>query len=169
MKATLAVIAAIVAVVAVLYVATVPNSAPSSEMIAAEVAQHEADVTAAINARWAQYAQGRDLDSWTPLWAPNIRVMEAGVDMSGDDFLAFGRDFFTSGGQVFSFEMETFDIYVHGSVAYQIGRMDESFQFPDGEPTDAHNFFFARWEEQPDGSWGISRMVAGTRDAPVEG
>ena len=160
-----------IAAVAWLFLVAAPFHATAQEMTDAEQAQIEAEVKQAIANRWAGYINAglKGFETWSPFWAPDIRILEPGMDLSGNEFMEFGRDFFESGGEVFSFEVESFEVWVHGDVAYQIGQFDESFQYAGEEPAEAHNYFFARWEKQPDGEWRISRLMAGPRDAPSEG
>ena len=133
--------------------------------------QSESEVKQAIMDRWDAYmanAADMDLDTWLSYWTTDVRLLEPGMDMTGDELPAWGEEFFASGGQVFSLDLESFEIFVHGDVAYQIGQYDEVFQLPNEDRSEAHNYFFARWENEG-GTWKISRFLAGPRDAPSEG
>lgn len=110
-----------------------------------------------------------DYEGWASYWTPDARVLQPGMDLSGSDLLDFGRDFFASGAQIFTLDVQSFEIFVHGEVAYQIGQLDETFQMPGEEPAEAHDYVFTKWEKQTDGAWRISRYLAGPRDAPPEG
>ena len=146
--------------------------APPPEMTAAEMAQIEADTKQAIADQWDGFRNAvlnGDAEVWVSLWTPDGRLLEPGMDMSGDVLFDFVREFFESGGEVFSFDVESSEIFVHGDAAYQIGQYDESFRFPGAEAAEAHNHFFARWEKADDGIWRIDRMLSGPRDAPPEG
>ena len=146
--------------------------APPSEMTDAERAQVEAEAKQAIADRWAAFENAlmsRDAEEYRSFWTQDARILEPGMDMRGSDLHDFFREFWGSGGEVFTFSLESYEIFVHGDVAYQIGQYDESFQFPGEEPAEAHNYFFMRWEKQADGVWQIDRLVAGPREAPPEG
>ena len=170
MKAVAAVVAAIVAVVALLFVATVPTAPP--EMTEAELAQIEAEATQAIADQWDGFKNAimnQDVEGWQSLWTSDPRVLEPGMDLSGSDLFAAGREFFESGGEVVAFDLESLEIFVHGDAAYQIAQYVEFFQAPDQEPVEVHANLFARWARQPDGVWKIDRFLAGPRNALPEG
>jgi uncharacterized protein (TIGR02246 family) len=135
------------------------------------MAENEAEVKQAItdcmNA-WKEITLTGDLEGMLSYWTPDIRYLQPGMDMGGDEFLGFLREF-AKDGKTFSWSWDPVEIFVHGNVAYQIARYHESFQPPGGEPTEVHNNFFARWEKQSDGTWKIARVVAGPIDAPPEG
>lgn len=121
----------------------------------------------AIQDRWDAYqniALAKDVDGWASYWTSDARIFEPGMDLSGDDLFAFGRDFFESGGEIFSLDVESFEIFVHGDVAYQTGKYDESFQAAGEDRMNVKNYFFARWEKQPDDVWKMSRFMAGPRE-----
>lgn len=131
----------------------------------------DADAKQAIADRWAAFkeaCESRDVEQWKSFWTRGMRILEPGMDMSGPEFMEFGRNFFESGGKVFSFDMESLEIFIHGDVAYQIGRYQESFQFPDQEPAEVDNHAFVRWEKEG-GTWKISRLLAGPAEGPSEG
>jgi ketosteroid isomerase-like protein len=160
------------AAVAVLFLVSACQAPPPSEMTDAEKAQIEAEAQQAINDRWDAYeamVTEMDLDTWLSYWTADARLLEPGMNMSGSEIPAFGEEFFGSGGQVFSLDLESHEIFVHGDVAYQIGQYDEAFQLPGEERAEVQNYFFARWEKQSDGTWRIDRFLAGPRDAPAEG
>lgn len=169
MKPIAAVIAAVIAIIALLYVATLPSGPPG--MSEAETAQMVAEAQQAIMDRWDAYeamATEMDLDTWLSYWTEDAWILEPGMDMRGSEIPSFGSDFFELGGQVFSLDLESFDIWVHGDVAYQLGQYDEAFQFPGEDRMEVHNFFSARWVKQADGIWKMNRFLAGPRDAPTE-
>ena len=126
------------------------------------------EITDRLNAYEAIAVAG-DIEGILSYWTPDIRFLSPGMDLSGDDFFKFFREHYGSGGKTFSWSWEPIEISVHEDVAYQIGRIHESYQFPNGEPGELHNNFFARWEKQPDSVWKMSRFVAGPADAPTEG
>jgi len=170
MKATIAVIAAILAVIALLYVATAPTAPP--EMTEAEIAQIEAEVEQAIADQWAGFREAvlaEDYHGWASYWTADARVLQPGMDLSGTPFFDFARDFIESGVQFLTFDVESFEIFVHGDVAYQIGQYDETAVLAGGEPAEWHDYFFVRWVRGPDGMWRISRDLATPREGPPEG
>lgn len=160
------------AAVFVLLLVSACQAPPPAEMTDAERAQIEAEAKQAIVGRFAGFRDALlngDAEGWVSFWTPDARLLEPGMDMTGDDLFDFIREFFGSGGEVFAFETESYEIFVHGDVAYQIGQYDESFQFPGTEAVEVHNHFFMKWDRQPDGEWKIDRFLAGPRDAPPEG
>jgi len=134
--------------------------------------QSEAQVIQAITDRLNAYeevAVNGDLDGMMSYWTPDIRYIETGIDLGGDEWFSYLRDFVSSGSKTLSFSWEPIEFFVHGDVAYQIARYHESAQMPGAEPTEIHNTYFARWERGPDGVWKMSRVVSGPIDAPTEG
>lgn len=121
-----------------------------------------------LNAYEAIAVRG-DVEGILSYWTPDIRFLAPGMDLSGDDFFKFFREHYGSGGKTFSWSWEPIEVSVHGDVAYQIGRVHESYQWPNGDPGELHNNFFARWDKQSDGVWKISRWVFGPIDPPTEG
>jgi ketosteroid isomerase-like protein len=145
---------------------------PPAEMTEAEIAQIEADVGQAISARWAGFREGLlagDIDGMMELWTQDVRLLEPGMDFNRADLLGFITDFVEGGGVGFDFQQETFDLFLHGEVAYQIGQYDEEIQFGGQERIVVQNHFFVRWEKGEDGVWRISRFHAAPREAPPEG
>jgi len=131
----------------------------------------DANVEKAIADQWAGFRNAlmnQDVGKWLSFWTPDARVMEPGMDVKGSALFDAGTEFFESGGKVYTFEMESFEIFVHGDVAYQIGQYDESFHLGTGEAVEVHNFVTVRWVKEGDGMWRMSRFVAGPRKAPEE-
>ena len=94
----------------------------------------------------------------------DARLLEAGVDLSGDQVGDYFREFFET-GRVLSFDIEAFDQFVHGDVAYELGQYDETVEV-EGEEATVQNYYFLRWEKGADGTWRIDRLVTGPREAP---
>lgn len=136
-----------------------------------EVALSDAGAEQAIKDQWALYSglEARTFDDWTALNDPDLWILEPGMDIRGDEVEQFGRDFFGSGGQVVSIDVETMEAFAHGDVAYEIGRYSEIIPTPEGLRTDVYKNFFARWKKQPAGDWRIDRWVGGNVENPVEG
>jgi ketosteroid isomerase-like protein len=137
-----------------------------------EQEQSDAEVLKAITERLDAYngiASSGDMEGWLSYWTPNVRAMEPGMDLSGQDFFDMGKEFFESGGKVSSAEWRTEELFVHGNVAYQIGEIHEAFQYAGEEPGEAHNHIFVRWEKGEDGVWKISRFLGSPIDAPAGG
>jgi len=130
------------------------------------------EVEQAIADQWAEFkavALKGDAEGWASFWTPDAWLMEPGIDQRGQGLFDFVTEFFESGGKVFTLDFESVEIFVHGDVAYQIGRIDETFQFPGKDPGEVHNHLFSRWDKQPDGAWRIHRCLVGPRDEPEEG
>jgi ketosteroid isomerase-like protein len=141
-------------------------------MSEAETAQHEAEVAQAIHDKWFAYIEATrtlDMDVLLSFWAPDARLLEPGVDLQGPAVHQFMEDFWGSGGQVFTFDHRSLDLFVHGDVAYQIAQYDETFQFPGVEPDEAHGTMFLRWVQDEEGVWKADRMVGSPRDAVTDG
>jgi len=171
MKGLAAGLAALMAI-GVLFFVYLSPSAPPAETTEAETARIQAEVTQAITDRLSAYEgfiTTSDFEGWWSYWTPDIRILEPGMDMTGNEFHDFGKEFFEAGGSGVSADWESYEVFVHGDVAYQVGRVDETFQLPGADPTVNHNHFFARWEKQPDGMWKMSRFLAGPIDAPSGG
>jgi ketosteroid isomerase-like protein len=116
---------------------------------------------------WERTASEMDYDSWLPYWTSDPWLLRAGMNLRGSDLHAVAKDFFRSGVKDYSLHVDSFEIFVHGDVAYQIGQYDESYQMPGEERTEDRNYFFAKWKKE-DGTWKIDRIVAGAREAPAE-
>ena len=132
----------------------------------------DAHVNKTIMDRMSEYQdvlQSKDITRYSSYWASDARILKPVMDMSGDELVSFVKGFWESGGELPAFHSETFDIFVHGDVAYQIGQYDETFQMPGEGPVEFNHYFFSRWEKQPDGTWMMTRFVGGPRDAPEEG
>lgn len=95
----------------------------------------------------------------------DARLLEPGMDLSGDPLRQFYTDFFGGGGRVTSAELVPYDTFVHAAAAYQVGWYDEVVEV-EGEQMTIQNYFFMRWERGNDGTWLIDRFVAGPREAP---
>jgi len=62
----------------------------------------------AIQDRWDAYesiALAKDVEGWASYWTSDARIFEPGMDLSGDDLFAFGKEFFESGGEIFSLDV----------------------------------------------------------------
>jgi ketosteroid isomerase-like protein len=152
--------------------AIVGCQAPPAERTDAESAQTEAEVTQVIADRWAGFWEtvlAKDYDGWASYWTPDTHVLQPGVDMSGTAWFDSVRELFDSGTQWHTFDVESFEVFVHGNVAYQIGQWDETATLDTGEPEEWHEYFFVRWVKGDDGMWRISRLLSAPRDAPTEG
>jgi ketosteroid isomerase-like protein len=146
--------------------------APPAEMTQAEIAQMEAEVTQVIADRWAGFWESvvaKDYEEWASYWTSDTRVLQTGVDMSGTAWFDYVRELFESGAQWHTFDIESFDFFVHGNVAYQIGQWDETATLDSGEPVEWNEYFFIRWVKGDDGLWRLSRLLSTPRDAPAEG
>ena len=157
---------------AVLLLVFACQAPPPAEMTEAERAQIEAEVKQAIANRWAGFTEtvlAVDYDGWASYWTPDARVLQPGMDLSGSAFFDYVRNFFAEGVQFLAFDVESFDIFVHGDAAYQIGQIDESAILSGGESAEWRDYLFVRWVKQEDGEWRISYLFAGPRDAPPEG
>ena len=122
----------------------------------------------AIADRWAAWentASEMDYNSWSTFWTSDGWLLRAGINMRGSELHALAKEFFGSGPQGYSLDVESFEVFVHGDVAYQIGQYDEGSQMPGEERTEDKNYFFARWKKE-DGTWKLDRAVAGPRAAP---
>ena len=158
------------AAVTVLLLMTACQAPP--EMTDAEQAQIEAQAKQAIADQWAGFTDAvldHDYQGWAAYWTPDARVLQPGMDLGGTALFDFVRDFFDSGVQILTLDVQSFETFVHGDVAYQIGQLDETLQMPGGDSAEAHDYIFTRWERQSDGVWRISRFLGGPRDAPPEG
>jgi ketosteroid isomerase-like protein len=148
------------------------QAAAPPEMTDAERAQIEAEAEQAIADQWDGFIEAVlavDYDGWASYWTSDARVLQPGMDLSGSALFDYVRDFFDGGVQFLTFDVGSFEVFVHGDAAYQIGQIDESAVLPGGEPAEWHDYFFVRWVKQENGEWGISYLLAGPRDAPPEG
>ena len=118
--------------------------------------------------RWAAYKEAimsGEAEQALGFWTPDGRVLEPGLDLSGNELRDFYREFFST-GQVISFDIQAYDQFVHGDVAYEVGEYDETLEV-EGEQQTIQGYFFLRWEKGTDGVWRIDRVVAGPREAPA--
>jgi len=170
MKGLVALLAALLALGFMFFFYASPTSEPA-EMTEADIAQIEAEAKQAITDQWARYGnlESRTFEDWAALNAPDFWILEPGLDIRGDEVAQLGRDFFGSGAQVLSYDVESLEIFVHDDAAYQIGRYSEVLQNAEGVATDVHKNFFARWKKQPDGEWRLDRWLGGQVESPSEG
>jgi ketosteroid isomerase-like protein len=60
----------------------------------------------------------------------------------------------------------TFEVFVHGNVAYEIAEAEDVLLSPDGATADTlHNNMFIRWERGEDGQWRFDRALLSPVDA----
>ena len=158
------------AALAVLLLVAACQTAPP-EMTDAEIAQIEAEVTQAIADQWAGFRetiQAGDYDGWASYWTSETRILQPGMDLSGTAWFDYVRDSFEGGVQFLTFDVESFDVFVHGDIAYQIGQYDETAELAGGEPAEWHEYLFVRWVRGTDGMWRISRLLSAPREAPTD-
>ena len=94
----------------------------------------------------------------------DAHILEAGVNVAGDEVGDFFREIFET-SRILSFDIEAYDQFVHGDVAYEVGEYDETVEV-EGEEETVQNYYFLRWEKGTDGAWRIDRVVTGPREAP---
>jgi uncharacterized protein (TIGR02246 family) len=128
-------------------------------------------VERAIADQWAGFRQAvlaGDYDGWASYWTPDVRILEPSVDLTGNEFFNWVREFFETGTEWHTFNVESLEVFVHGDAAYQIAQLDETATLGTGEPLESHVNLFARWLNVG-GTWRIDRYVAGPREALPEG
>ncbi len=137
---------------------TATESDPATDTAA--VRQELADRMAALK----EVILAGDTEEMLGFWTPDGRALEPGLNLSGDQLREYQRDFFST-GRVVSFDVEAYDQFVHGDVAYEVGEYDETVEV-EGQQQTVQNHYFLRWERGTDGVWRIDRLVAGPREAP---
>jgi uncharacterized protein (TIGR02246 family) len=145
---------------------------PPPEMSEAEVARMESGVTQALDERWDEYRTAMlegDPEGILSCWTEDMRLLGPGMNLERTEFEAVVRGYFEPGTLITAFEFTPSDTFIHGDVVYQIGQMDETIQYPGGEPIEASYYILAKWEKQPDGVWRMSRGLQSPVDAPPEG
>lgn len=147
---------------------------PSAAVTQAEIAQMEADAIQAISETWAAYHANMtpdwDVEVWSSFWSSDAHLYGPGRDLSAADLAAgFIEQLEEASLTALSLDLEPFETWVHGDVAYQVGEYDETVRFEGQDPVDYANYFFCRWERQADGTWKLDRFLSGPRDAPEEG
>jgi len=105
-----------------------------------------------------------DIEEVLGFWTPDGRALEPGLNLSGDQLREYQRDFFST-ARVVSFDVEAYDQFVHGDVAYEVGEYDETVEV-EGQQQTVQNHYFIRWEKGTDGVWRIDQLVVGPREAP---
>lgn len=139
-----------------------PAETPPPEDETDEQAVRE-ELSARMDA-YGEAALAGDANALVGFWTEDARLWEPGMDMDRSEIGAFLREFLQT-GRVTSFEIEPFDVFVHGDAAYDFGRYDEVLEI-EGETQEIRGYYAARWERGADGVWRIDRLVAGPRDAP---
>lgn len=148
------------------------DSEPSNEMTEAQIAQVDAVAGEAIAERWESYRLAwlsGNADEILSYWTEDMTLWEPGAVMGKNEYEIGLREFLNMGGTVSAFDVESYEVFVHGDVVYQIGQIDLSIQAPGQEPADFANFLFARWEKQNDGVWRVSRAMNSPREPSPEG
>ncbi len=137
---------------------TVAESDPATDTAAVrqELTDRMAAYKEAIMSGEAEQALG--------FWTPDGRILGPGQDLSGDELRDFIREFFGT-GQVISFDIQAYDQFVHGDVAYEIGEYDQTVEV-EGEQRTIQGYYFLRWEKGTDGVWRFDRVVVGPREVP---
>lgn len=146
------------------FLVTMAGCAPSATPAADETAVQQ-QLTERVAALRTALLSGV-ADSFLTFWTDDARVLEPGVDRTGEAFRTYVREFL-AGGKVTALDIQTFDRFVHGDVAYEMGQYDETAEVQGQPVMTFRNFFFSRWERGADGQWRIDRFVAGPRDAPA--
>jgi len=157
---------------AVLLLVAACQTAPPPEMTEAEIAQIEAEATQAITDRLSdmgRYNPIEHFDAWSDLFTPDVRVLGPGTDRSGNAWFESVRGLADTGVEFLNLDVEPFETFVHGDVAYQIGQWDQTMAIPSGETVENHVYFFARLERGTDGVWRLNRILSAPRAAPAEG
>ena len=139
--------------------------APADRAPATEDAAVQQQITDRLVAFRSAILAG-DAEPFLAFWTADARALEPGVDRSGEEFRQYVRDFFAT-GRVSAIEMQTYERFIHGDVAYETGQYDETAQVRGQPPVTIKNYYFARWERGEDGQWRFDRLVAGPRDAPA--
>jgi ketosteroid isomerase-like protein len=125
-------------------------------------------LTQGVNDQWAGFRetlQAGDYDGWAKYWTSDTRMFQPGMDLAGTEWFDYVRGFLEGGVQFLTFDIESFDLFVHGDAAYQVGQYDQTAELADGEPGEWHEYMFVRWEKGTDGMWRISRFLS----APTDG
>ncbi len=105
-----------------------------------------------------------DTEEVLGFWTSDAQALEPGLNLSGDQLHEFFRNFLST-DRVVSFDIEVYDQFVHGDVAYEVGEYDETVEVA-GQQQTVRNHYFLRWERGIDGAWRIDRFLAGPREAP---
>ena len=137
-------------------------------------AQPAENPTAIVSARWTQYTDGtarHDVDAIANLFAADARLMGPGADdVIGR--LAI-RSLMT---YAFSLRVRPVDVHMmprevvaYDGVIYDLGNYIETVA-PQGDPKgafDVYGRYFAVWDQQPDGTWKIARLMVSTKKQPA--
>ena len=115
-------------------------------------------------AAYEEALRSGDVERIRAFWTADLRVLEPGLDLSGDQAREFMTGFFAT-GRVISLDLEAYDTFAHGDAAYQVGEYDEILEVGGAQLT-VRNYYFLRWEKGADGVWRFDRLVAGPREAP---
>jgi ketosteroid isomerase-like protein len=175
MKGLIAVLLALLLGSLVAWFYFAPAGPPSpAEMTEFEIAQIEAEAVQAISETWDAYHTNMtpdwDVEVWLSYWTPEAHLYGPGRDLSATDLAAgFIIQLEEAALTALSLDLEPLETWVHGDVAYQVGRYDETVQFEGQDRVDYANYFFCRWEKQADGAWKLDRFLSGPRDAPEGG
>lgn len=136
-----------------------------SEVARAETEAASAETTARLDA-YRDVILAADVERVLDFWTADARVLEPGIDLGPQELESFIRAFFET-GEAMALEIERLDFWLHGDVAYDIGRYEETVRMgADQEPMTVRNHYFMRWEKGSDGLWRIDRFVAGPQEAP---
>jgi len=116
-------------------------------------------------AAWESKASEMGYEMWSQFWTADGWLLRAGMNQRGADLHNLAREFFGPALQDYSIHVDSFEIYVHGDVAYQIGQYDESWEMQGEARVEDRNYFFAMWKKE-DGTWKLHRAVGGAREGP---
>lgn len=106
-----------------------------------------------------------------PLLTPDALVSESGAaDVVGPAAVQAGlREFFEIGGRITRLDMETQELHVDGSVAFEFGTFEAGYAVVEGEEQVMRGRHVIRWERGPEARWRISRFLVNHLPPPEPG
>ncbi|UII31480.1 nuclear transport factor 2 family protein [Fulvivirga ulvae] len=127
----------------------------------ADIGQEITDRNTAIEAAFA----AKDLDLlYNNFWTPTYYEFGPFFDKDRDELLVQMISFYTEReGELFSYELESYDRFVHGSnLVYDFGAYDNLGR-SSGNDFEIHGYYCIRWVKGSDGLWRIDRTLSGSR------
>lgn len=111
-----------------------------------------------INSYLDQLTTTRDLEAAADLYTEGARLLGPDTDMDRSAVVEALRSVFEGGVEV-KVNRQTVELFVHGDVAYEIAKAEDTLVNPDGSSNTLRNNLFIRWERGSDGEWRFARVL----------
>jgi ketosteroid isomerase-like protein len=106
----------------------------------------------------------RDAEAARDFYTDETRLIGPGFELDREAVARQIQGVFDAGAEI-RVNRETLELFLHGEVAYELAKAEDSIVFPDGSSQELRNHLFIRWERGADGNWRFARALL----SPLEG